>query len=283
MNKKLLSILTLTLCIGLSSQMSFAERECDRGYLEPNNTFDQATTISRNNSEHPDVMYEYYLGSLEPASDIDFFSVSLPAGDNTLIVQPYRADLHVELFDSNKNRVHREIFTKRNMQSELNLDEAGLYYIRIAMEPGTQPDPNQNPSYRLLIGNPYYEWGSFTYSGISSTTITPWRKTSAIREFDLSNNSSIPDDACVDNIRIGGRESERVYGRVRSVKPLGHYKWFDCREFWFGSEDVSAVMPIRMKQRWQFKHYADTFYSTKSYTLKPEIYFRYYNKQNLDE
>lgn len=287
MCNKLLSILALTFCIGIGSQSTFAARECDRGYIEPNNTFAEATAISRNNSDHPDIMYEYYLGSMETSDDVDIFSVTLPAGENTIIVQPYYADLRVELISASDEVVtHQEIFTKQNRQSdlELNINEAGRYYVRISIEPNTQTDMTKEPSYRLLVGNPYYSMGSYTHRGLPALTITPRRKTSTIVPFDLSNISSIPEGSLVDSIRFGGRESDRISGRVRSAKPQSYWRWFDGREYWFEADNISsAPIDIFMKQEWEYKHYASSFGYTQQYTLTPEVYFKYYYKQNLDE
>lgn len=167
---------------------------------------------------------------------------------------------------------------------ELVITESGTYYIQVSIEPGTQTDMTKEPSYRLLVGNPYYSWGSHTETGIRALTITPRQKTSSVVPFDLTNRSSIPDGALVDSIRFGGRESDRISGRVRSARPLNYYKWFSGREYWFEAENVSTkYSPVLMKQRWQYKHYASSFGYTQQYTLTPEVYFKYYYEQDLDE
>lgn len=279
MNKRLLPTLSLALMLMLGSHATFADSSL--GATEPNNTFAQATQIQRNNADHPDERYELYLGKMDTADDVDIFKVFLPAGDNTLIVQPYYADLSVTLFNSEETAVLEEVFTTRNRQSDfrLNSDQAGTYYVHIEID--RQTNMSKTPSYRLVVGNPYYSWGSHT-ERLSSLSVSKWSKTSRTVEFDLRNNGSIPTGSIVDSIRFGGRQSGSAYGRVRSAKPASHWKWFDGKEYWFEAENVSSqYLPIELRQVWQYKHSVSGLYSD-TYSLTPEVYFRYYYEQNLD-
>lgn len=282
MNKKIISTLMLTFCFALSSQAAFADSSV--GATEPNDNYEQATPILRNNADHPDERYQLYLGSLDKKNnvdDIDIFKVNLPAGENTLNVQPYYAELEVDLVDSNHNVFQHITFTQQNRQHEFELtrDQSGDFFIRITA--GRILNQDKTPSYRLVVGNPYYSWGSHT-ERLSTLSVSKWSKTYRTVEFDLRNNSSIPTGSIVDSIRFGGRQSGSAYGRVRSAKPVSHWKWFDGKEYWFEAENMSSqYLPIELRQVWQYKHSVSGLYSD-SYSLTPEVYFRYYFEQDLD-
>lgn len=283
MNRKLLSITVLTFALFLSSHAVFANSSV--GATEPNNTIAEATQIQRNNADHPDKQAETYYGEIGTLDDVDIFKVNLPAGDNTLIVQAYYADFNVTVYNQFEGRYHEEAFNGRNQQYNfrLNPNEAGTYYIRIATQPGTQPDLSKKPAYKLIVGNPYYSWGNYTQKNLGSLSITPRSKTSNIPEFSLITENSIPNGAIVDSIRFGGRESGSVSGRVRSVKAVDGWRWLDGKEFLFETANVStSYSPVYLKQKWQYKHSASSFGYTQSYTLTPEVYFKYYYAQDLD-
>ncbi len=283
MNKRIFSIFALVFAIGVSGQISFANSTV--GATEPNNTIAEATQIQRNNADHPDKRAQEYFGEIDTPEDVDFFKVTLPAGDNTLIVQAYYADLKVTIYNQSENRYHEEIFNSKNQQYNfrLNTNEAGTYYVSIATQPGTQPDLTKKPAYKLIAGNPYYSWGSYTVKNLGSLSITPRSKTSRTAFFDLTNENSIPEGAIVESIRFGGQESGSVSGRIRSVRPSSTSSWLDGKEFWFEAANVSSsYSPVYLKQLWDFRHSASSFGYTQSYTLTPEVYFKYYYAQDLD-
>lgn len=283
MYKRLLSTTVIAFSLLLSSQAVFADTSL--GATEPNNTFSEATLIQRNNADHPDKAYTVYYGSMDTTDDVDIFQVYLPAGANTLIVQAYYADLHVSLFNQNQDRIHEEIFGNNNKQYDFHLDtnQGGLYYVQIETEAGTRTDLIKTPSYRLVVGNPYYSWGSFTQKDLGTLSITPRSSTSRTAFFDLTSNNDIPNGSIVDSIRFGGQEDGSVSGRVRSVRPSGSSRWLDGREFWFEAANVStSSSPVYLKQFWTYRHSASSFGYTKTYSLTPEVYFRYYYPQDLD-
>lgn len=286
MSKKLFSTIALTFALTISGQAIFANTNSlfYDGAIEPNNTIEEATPILRNNADHPDKRAQEYFGEIGTLDDVDFYKVTLPTGKNTLIVQAYHAHLHVEILHSSGETFHEEVFSSKNQQHDfsLNANQAGTYYIRIATEPGTQTDLSKKPNYKLIIGNPYYSRGSYTVSNLSSLSINPRNKTSNTISFNLSNEKAIPDDAVVESIRFGGRETGSVAGRVRSVRASSTLKWYDGSEYWFEAKNISfPYSPVSLKQVWQYRHSAGSFYST-SYTLAPEVYFKYFYAQDLD-
>ncbi|EJO5348333.1 hypothetical protein NRP93_002454 [Clostridium botulinum] len=75
-------------------------------------------------------------------------------------------------------------------------------------------------------------------------------------------------------VSIRGRESGKAYRRTRSIKAADQNRWIDTTESLFKKDKLIYPYPIKLKQRWQFKHEADELFSN-SYALKPSIYITY--------
>lgn len=116
---------------------------------------------------------------------------------------------------------------------------------------------------------------------MNASSISSIKTTSTIQYFDLTNVSSIPDDAILTGFTIGGTETNRylisLYSIKRSLCPTSTVSWIDATFPLYNPKQLDAVpkhAQIKVKQPYAFK-YSASFDLPGSYTLKPFILISY--------
>ncbi|MDU1421688.1 MAG: hypothetical protein E6917_12330 [Clostridium botulinum] len=241
--------------------------------FEPNNTQESAIEIERNNNNDFYKSPKYILYSINGSNDEDWYSVFLKEGEETLTLQSFHKDLSAEVVSKDgKKLLQNTVFdptTKK--QAKFKVAQTGTYYIHIKNNNGSY---SEQAEYRLTIGLPVYTVKYYTVEFNNFVSVNSRTGKSNIVTFDLTNNSKIPEDAVLMAVSIGGRESGTAYSRTRSIRAANQNRWIDTTEFLFKKDNLIYPYPIKLKQRWQFKHEAGELLSN-SYALKPCIYITY--------
>ncbi|MGG1698462.1 MULTISPECIES: hypothetical protein [Bacillus] len=116
---------------------------------------------------------------------------------------------------------------------------------------------------------------------LNQASITSFNKTSSLQYFDLSNDSSIPDNSYITEVRTDGPDSGRnslsLYTLKRSIRPNSSMTWIDTKypDFKIYPSYYPNGTWNPVKQKYAFKIYALTFNQPGTYTFYPNIYIGY--------
>lgn len=222
-----------------------------------------------------------HLSNIVDENDSRVYKISLGMNRTEKLTIVSKKTFDIEITDANGTTlVQRSGFgDEGNRQVEFPTSVIGEYYIYITP---SVDDRNQYPySLRVIVGEPVYMYSNFYKVDLNTSTLTSPTTTSTTQNFDLSNVSSIPNDAILTDFTIGGTETNRTVLNLtsikRSLRPSSSISWIDVTYPLYGVDRldyVSKNSQIRMKQSFSFKQSA-TFYSSGTYTLKPYVNFTY--------
>ncbi|KIL12923.1 hypothetical protein [Bacillus safensis] len=116
---------------------------------------------------------------------------------------------------------------------------------------------------------------------LNQASITSFNKTSSLQYFDLSNDSSIPNNSYIIEVRTDGPDSGRnslsLYTLKRSIRPNSSMTWINTTYPNF--KVYPAYYPNGswnpVKQKYAFRISALTFNQPGIYTFDPNIYIGY--------
>lgn len=116
---------------------------------------------------------------------------------------------------------------------------------------------------------------------LNQASITSFNKTSSLQYFDLSNDSSIPDNSYITEVRTDGPDSGQnslsLYTLKRSIRPNSSITWIDTKYPNF--RNYPSYYPNGswnpVKQKYAFKISALTFNQPGTYTFYPNVYIGY--------
>ncbi|WP_446896970.1 hypothetical protein ACSVC9_08005 [Clostridium sp. LBM24168] len=271
-------IAVLSLCfVALFATTSFA---ASANEIEPNNSYNQAQLIQRNNENPAEIVNGNYqgqyvaIGSLSDSTDEDWYKVYLPADSKTILgINSSKLSNvgYFDIYDQNLNHI-----TNVNHVQDpsyfgptpyrINIPTAGYYYIKVHSD-------LIGGDYRFYIGGPDYSVDNYTYNAASALTLTPTIN-SAQASYDLTNVSSIPDDAIVYNLALGGTRTNHATDEERSIKIAGDSSWILTPDYTF-TTDVPVLNNKLLKNVWTFKLDGNVSKYTGTYKLLPEITFHY--------
>lgn len=197
----------------------------------------------------------------------------MPNGTATLNFSNYTSNLHliIEIEDIYGNIVFAPTIINISDREAHNIaiPTSGNYYIRISTNEVSFDTPI---SYRIVIGEPFYTTSSYTYNFNNTFTISSSNPT-VTSTFSTANIASIPKDAIIYRVAIGGTQTNRASGQIRSIKVSGTSYWINCPEYIFENDNL-VHLGIKARNNWDFKLTASTFPSS-SYSLKPSIRISY--------
>lgn len=127
-----------------------------------------------------------------------------------------------DIYDENMNLIenvkhHQEVDLFGASAYKLIIPKTGNYYIKVT-------SPLRLGEYRFSIGGPNYKIGNYTYKAKNPCTLTPNKK-SVQANYDLSNVSSIPDEAIVYYVSVSGTKKNRASSEYRSIKLESDRNW----------------------------------------------------------
>ncbi|MCB2288697.1 hypothetical protein LGK97_02825 [Clostridium sp. CS001] len=283
LQKKLLVFLfTLSITLTGMTGMVFAHINYGTPTAIVNDTKDTAYQLKANTIQDSLSYLAIPLsGTLSDSNDADWYKVFLYSGNQTLTLKSYDNDKIAEVISEDGTLVSKSIHgpsTKR--QERFTITTSGTYYIKVY----SNESFSTTSSYSILIGAPEYRLASYTKSLNTNMVVTPTKKVSSNVSFDLSTDTSIPATAIVREINIMGTETNKYYvdDKIRSIKPISQYSWFDLTgPAIFTKNVLNPSQPIMLKQNWSFKHSVSGFFAPyTSYSLNPIIEFNYYCEEN---
>lgn len=244
-----------------------------------NNTINSAYQLTENTVEDslsstPKILWNCYLSN---SNDTDWYQVFLSAGTKTLTINSANNNIIADVISSDGSTIISKSIhgPSTKQQKKFEVSTSGTYYIKIS----STESFSTRSDYSIFIGAPWYLTGSYTQSLNTNLTVTPYNKVSRTVNFDLSNNTSIPNSAVVRKITVSGTETNKYYvdNKVRSIRPYSQYSWIDIPGVsLFYTNVLNPSSPISLKQNWSFKHSVSGFSSGyTSYSLNPTITFNY--------
>lgn len=222
-----------------------------------------------------------HLSTIVDENDSRAYKVSLGMNRTEKLTIVSKKTFDIVITDSNGTTlVQRSGFgDEGNRQVEFPTSEIGDYYIYIT--PSADGRDQYTYSLRVIVGEPVYIYSNYYKVDLNTSTLKSPTTTSTTQTFDLSNVSSIPNDAILTDFTIGGTETNRTILNLtsikRSLRPSSNVSWIDVTYPLYGVDRLDYVpknSQIRMKQSFSFKQFA-TFYSSGTYTLKPYVSFTY--------
>ncbi|XQY91690.1 hypothetical protein ACNRWW_19715 [Metabacillus sp. HB246100] len=273
--KKIISVLMLlTVFITLLPNLADASTSSELA-------IENAVELPRNDSTNFSMPEKNDLTDIVDASDSRAYKISLGMNPTEKLTIITEKTFDIEITDANGiTLVQRSgVGTEGNRQVEFPTSEVGDYFIYITpSEDGRNLYPY---SLRVIVGEPIYHYSNSYRVNLSTSTLTSSKTTSAIQSFDLSNVSTIPNDAIVTGFTIGGTEVNRsllsLYSIKRSLRPTSSFSWIDATFSLYKRDQLDYVPKsnqIRLKQSFSFKQSA-TFLSSGTYTLTPYVSLSY--------
>ncbi|MCH5248283.1 MAG: hypothetical protein J1E98_00045 [Lachnospiraceae bacterium] len=266
---------SLAFAVALSASLYFSGQTvyASTAYTdaEPNDSYEQAQLITRNAQtpaqyvSNQTSVYRYVTGTLS-YDDEDWYKVYLYSDDeNYLDLNVGSGTITVELYTSSNSVVPLTTFEFQkygdtNVYS-VPVPESGLYYLRVYHD-----TTSISSTYYFTIGNPQYTLGSYTHTFRSTTLAAKgtWDDT-----VDLSEISSIPENAIGYEISIGGCTSSVSSERYFYNKHYGH--WVATKSTFSYSLPVSETASS-LDQEWGAKIVST---SSSSKTFSPTMTIRY--------
>ncbi|APQ96854.1 hypothetical protein [Clostridium botulinum] len=277
---KKINTLFMSLCFILFFSTAVAAAGTVLDEVEPNNSPEQAQMMEKNNPNPSGVAKGDYTGQFVAAgkisdkSDEDWYKILLSENDNILLTV-YSAQLNdtgiFDIYDENMNIIrsikhHQDVMAFGESAYKVAIPKTGIYYIKVT-------SPLRSGEYRFSIGGPNYKLGDYTYKAKNPCTLTPNKKSVQVT-YDLSNVSSIPDEAIVRYISISGRKENRATSEYRSIKLESDRNWTPTAMYNYYA-DIPVISNKILKNRWMFKLDGNVSKYTEYYSLTPEITFKY--------
>lgn len=172
------------------------------------------------------------LTTINDANDNRVYKISLGMNPTEKLTLVSRKTFDIEITDSNGNTIvqHVGIGDEGSRQIEFPTSEIGDYYIYIT--PSADGRDVYPYSLRVIAGEPVYINGGSYRVDLNTSSITSSSSTSTIQTFNLSNVSSIPNDAILTAFTIGGTETNRnlvsLYSIKRSLRPNSSLSWINA-------------------------------------------------------
>ncbi|MFL0198245.1 hypothetical protein ACJDU8_22170 [Clostridium sp. WILCCON 0269] len=148
----------------------------------------------------------------------------------------------------------------------IDIPTSGYYYVKVS-------SPLNGGGYRFYIGGPDYTLGNYTYTASSAVTLTP-TVNSVQATYNLSNISSIPNNAIVYYVSIQGTQTNIATNQYRSLKIAGDSSWITTSMYTYVA-DVPVASNKILKNQWVFKLDGKVSTSTGYFKLIPQITFDY--------
>ena len=148
----------------------------------------------------------------------------------------------------------------------VNIPTTGYYYIKVS-------STLNGGDYRFYIGGPDYALNSYIYTAPSALTLTP-TISSVQATYDLSNITTIPNNAIVYHVALYGTKTNSASNQYRSIKISGDSSWISTPTYTYVT-DVPVVNNKILKNPWVFKLDGTVSVSTRYFNLIPQITFSY--------
>ncbi|MBD3859063.1 hypothetical protein IEE86_04880 [Bacillus sp. 28A-2] len=257
----------------LLSTISFNAQAADEPIeLKRSNAFsipDESKTTIKNTDDHR--IYKVYLGM----NKTEKLTLRSPKTFDVKITNP-----NSEVISQSRGIGKSTINEEGTAQIEFPTVTEGDYLIYIKP---SDDDKNQFPyELNVTVGMPVlYSPVMEKRITLNQTSITSFKKTSSLQNFDLSNDSSIPNNSYITEVRTDGpdigRNSLSIYTLKRSIRPNSSMTWInttypDFKVYPAGYPN-GAWVPV--KQKYSFQVSASTFNQPGTYTFDPNIYIVY--------
>lgn len=214
-----------------STSIVLAASATEQNEVEPNNSPEQAQSIQKNHSNPSAIVNGDYtgqfatLGNINSKDDVDWYKVYLSADSKNILTVNSRelsGSGIFEIYDENLNLVLK---VEHNQKMEMfslspyyiSIQKSGYYYVKVSTA-------SLVGNYRFTIGDPNYKLDRYTYTASRPCTLTSSIK-SVQATYDLSNIASIPNNAIVYEVSIGGTEVNRTSDEYRSIKLENSNRW----------------------------------------------------------
>lgn len=247
-----------------------------------NDLSEEAIELQRNDRTDFSIPEKSDLTSIMGDGDSKIYKVALGMNRSEKLTLVTRKTFDVTITDPNGDRIVQEtgLGDEGNRQVEFETSIVGEYYIQI--KPSEYGRNNYPYSLRTIVGEPVYLYANPSYRvDLRTSSISSRKTTSDIQYFDLTNISSIPDDAILTDFTIGGKETNRylvsLYSIKRSLRPTSSFSWIDATFPLYNPKQLDAVpkhAQIKVKQPYAFK-YSASFDLPGTYTLQPFVLISY--------
>lgn len=234
---------------------------------EPNGTWETAQLIQANRETLADTVNavpkpnQYAVDGYTDKNDEDWYKVYLQSGVQYVSLNA-DAPLDFEVYDANHMLVMRESYQK--VAFGVNAYEfhasAGYYYIKIV---GVETLPKY---YVLMAGEPNT---MVSTCKVNLRTVTMSNKRNQIVDFNLSDETQLPDNAIVYEIRTEGLRSTSVNNVAVTNRTTGSrvnmrpYTW---------SQTGLLAMNMPLKSNWSIEF---TYYKNTSFTPTVTLFYAY--------
>lgn len=246
--------------------------------------FDNAIELQRNDSTDLSIPEKNALTTITDQSDSRIYKISLGMNPSEKVTLVSGKKFDIEITDPDGSTIAQATAiggynTTDTRQVVFPTSKVGDYYVEIT--PSTFGGTQYPYSLRVIVGEPIYTYGHTHKVNLLSSSITSSRTTSAVQYFDLSSVSTIPEDAVLTDIFVGGNDVNamllNLYSSKRSIRPNSTYTWIDAAFPLYRKGNLDYVpksQQVRVKQRFAFKH-SSSFEQSGTYTLTPAITLTY--------
>ncbi len=253
--------------------------------IEASSLNEDAIDLPRNDSIHSLIPEKNDLTKIVDDTDSRFYKVSLGmnAEENLTLVPSRNKTFDVEIMDNYGNLIVQRngVGNDGSRQIKFATNYIGDYYIYI--KPSNDGGSDYPYSLRVIAGEPVYLALNPDHRvNLNTTSITSSKTTSSTQYFDLTNVSSIPDDAILTNILVGGKETNRyltdLYTLKRSILPNSTNNWINAEYPLYQPSQLDHVpkyAQVKVKQPYAFR-ISGSFSSSGTYTLsQPYVILSY--------
>lgn len=256
-------MLTITFCItGFASIQAFADEQYE---TEPNDNKEIAEEIQANNEKPQDMpsgdySNQHVTKGTTSSSDEDWFKVLLPAGPQVMTCNDKSFAYTIYSSDDTVIASRNYISNTGAQAFSLNIPSNGYYYVRVI------GFSEEDTKYLFAIGSPTYRLDVITTAAKEGSITLNETNPTRTATFDLSGNTTLPEDAIVYAIKMNGvtttaaSEINIVYDPRTSVS-LQRYVW---------SKEGLASLNMKAKHTWTAK-----FTYQKDITFQPQLLLRY--------
>ena len=276
--KKLITTLFTLLVLLTSTLTAQAATNNTTAEIENNNTVATAQEIQRNNLTAATTLDASYdgqhvlVGSLSSSDDVDWYKVSLPAGNQILTITS--TDLSSaglwDIYTSDGELVTSIKHTKSTKDYgvtpyNVNIPSLGYYYVKV------YTDSSASGDYRFSIGTPSYGLNSVTYDASSSLSLT--KSTSSAQATYNLKNLNVPDNAIAYKVSINGKKTNNASNQIRYIKLSSDSSWYKSSSYSYIA-DLPVSLNKYVKNNWMVK-VTGSVSGTKTFTLTPQLYISY--------
>ncbi len=281
--KKFKSLFILLFILGILTLSSKQVHAATKYETEPNDTIDQAESITRNTQTAAQVAAgntngsSVVSGSLNRDEDVDWYKVTLYSNQDNFwdyaITNTTSGNVRLEVYDSTGSLVGNNSFDYSPLTTErtfrVTVPTTSTYYLKIS-----RTDTGSTLFYGFTIGGPLYFLSSFE---VNFPRITLNANTSWTQQIVLNNNTAIPRGAIAyEAVLDGGTMSSTS---SREIRCESNNAWQRTSMTpWRRSLPVTNTYSLR--QTWEVRYNA--WNSTTSFS--PRIIFYYvYPRMPMDE